>query len=119
MAASTAGLVISEKVTLHWNWGGRGVVWLGEEEARGPQDGPIRRRKHGYILTTDQSGVGSVGIFSSQHRLKTANRGVPYVKGLQGFRWVITGYQRQPCSRVPGYRLRALGLGREAGDLDR
>eukprot|EP00959_Pyramimonas_sp_CCMP1952_P300640 6288582-Pyramimonas_sp.AAC.1 len=27
-------------------------------------DGPIRRRKHGYILTTDQSDAGSAGIFS-------------------------------------------------------
>eukprot|EP00976_Prorocentrum_cordatum_P097195 1190895-Prorocentrum_minimum.AAC.4 len=27
-------------------------------------DGPIRRRKRGYILTMDQSDAGSVGIFS-------------------------------------------------------
>ena len=27
-------------------------------------DVPIRRRKHGYILTTDQSYAGSAGIFS-------------------------------------------------------
>eukprot|EP00959_Pyramimonas_sp_CCMP1952_P313802 6568756-Pyramimonas_sp.AAC.1 len=27
-------------------------------------DGPIRRRKCGYILTTDQLGAGSMGIFS-------------------------------------------------------
>eukprot|EP00976_Prorocentrum_cordatum_P004307 84644-Prorocentrum_minimum.AAC.1 len=27
-------------------------------------DGPIRRRKRGYILTADQSDAGSVGIFS-------------------------------------------------------
>eukprot|EP00959_Pyramimonas_sp_CCMP1952_P177871 3717558-Pyramimonas_sp.AAC.1 len=27
-------------------------------------DGPIRRRKHGYILMTDQSDAGSMGIFS-------------------------------------------------------
>eukprot|EP00976_Prorocentrum_cordatum_P025582 520024-Prorocentrum_minimum.AAC.1 len=28
------------------------------------QDGPIRRRKRGQILTTDQSDAGSTGIFS-------------------------------------------------------
>eukprot|EP00959_Pyramimonas_sp_CCMP1952_P318940 6673010-Pyramimonas_sp.AAC.2 len=27
-------------------------------------DGPIRHRKRGYILTMDQSGAGSAGIFS-------------------------------------------------------
>eukprot|EP00976_Prorocentrum_cordatum_P009604 191916-Prorocentrum_minimum.AAC.1 len=27
-------------------------------------EGPIGRRKRGYILTRDQSGAGSVGIFS-------------------------------------------------------
>eukprot|EP00976_Prorocentrum_cordatum_P048273 974478-Prorocentrum_minimum.AAC.3 len=27
-------------------------------------DGPIRRRKHGYVRTTDQSDAGSTGIFS-------------------------------------------------------
>eukprot|EP00976_Prorocentrum_cordatum_P004928 96904-Prorocentrum_minimum.AAC.1 len=27
-------------------------------------DGPIRRRKRGFILTTDQSDAGSVGLFS-------------------------------------------------------
>eukprot|EP00959_Pyramimonas_sp_CCMP1952_P473258 9501432-Pyramimonas_sp.AAC.1 len=29
-----------------------------------PANGPIIRRKHGYILTTDQSYAGSAGIFS-------------------------------------------------------
>eukprot|EP00959_Pyramimonas_sp_CCMP1952_P344948 7224398-Pyramimonas_sp.AAC.1 len=29
-------------------------------------DGPIRRRKRGYILLTDQSDAGSVGIFSGR-----------------------------------------------------
>eukprot|EP00959_Pyramimonas_sp_CCMP1952_P348996 7312460-Pyramimonas_sp.AAC.1 len=35
-----------------------------------------------------------------QHRLQTANQGVPYVKGVHG--WPHrTGYQRQRCSRFP------------------
>eukprot|EP00976_Prorocentrum_cordatum_P053646 1082359-Prorocentrum_minimum.AAC.2 len=32
--------------------------------AVGLPDGPIRRRKRGYILTMDQSNAGSAGIFS-------------------------------------------------------
>eukprot|EP00976_Prorocentrum_cordatum_P065602 1177969-Prorocentrum_minimum.AAC.3 len=39
-------------------------VRLGECTTKYSHDGPIRRRERGYILTMDQSDVGSVGIFS-------------------------------------------------------
>eukprot|EP00976_Prorocentrum_cordatum_P080763 1184102-Prorocentrum_minimum.AAC.8 len=42
---------------------GRRVSPAEEEGERPIYDGPIRRRKRGYILTTDQSDAGSVGIF--------------------------------------------------------
>eukprot|EP00959_Pyramimonas_sp_CCMP1952_P434580 9099841-Pyramimonas_sp.AAC.1 len=38
-------------------------------------DGPIRRGKHGYILTMDQSDEGNMGIFS--RRANQTERGTP------------------------------------------
>eukprot|EP00959_Pyramimonas_sp_CCMP1952_P232412 4856839-Pyramimonas_sp.AAC.1 len=51
------------------------TAYEGSGEPGYSHDGPIRRRTRGYILTTDQSDAGSVGIYSHDGPIRCRSRG--------------------------------------------